>query len=156
MLNKLKNLKSTKFLLLTIVLFCTSAVFAQSAKVTWKFASKKVSEGIYDVTMTATVPTGWHLYSQTTGEGPLATTFTFNKNALVTLNGKVTEKGKLISVKDKIFKNTQKFYGGTVVFTQKVKLKGKLKTNVSGEVEFMICDDKQCLPPTAQKFNVTL
>jgi hypothetical protein len=145
-----------KYLIITLALFCSSYVTAQSAKVTWKFASKKTATGVYEVTMTATVPTGWHLYSQSTGEGPVATAFTFNKNALITLDGKVTEKGKLISVKDKVWNNTQKYYGETVVFTQKVKVKTKLKTNISGEVEYMICDDKQCLPPTVQKFNVSL
>ncbi len=145
-----------KTLFILLLIATANLVNAQGTKVTWKFASKKVSEGVYDVSMTATVPAGFHLYSQTTGEGPVATTFTFNKNALLVVDGKVTEKGKLISVKDKVFNNTQKYYSGTVVFTQRVKLKGKIKTNVTGEVEYMICDDTKCLPPTTQKFSVAL
>lgn len=145
-----------KSIFLSIIILLSASSFAQKAKVSWKFSSKKISEGNYEVYMTAAVPTGWHLYSQFTGEGPVATAFTFNKNALITLNGKVTEKGKMVTINDKIWKNIQKYYGGTVTFTQKVKLKGKIKTNVSGEVEFMICDDKQCLAPTTEKFNISL
>jgi hypothetical protein len=129
---------------------------AQLSKVTWSFTSKKIKEGEYEVNMTAVIAEGWHLYSQTTGKGPVPTTFKFTKNALLKFDGKVKENGKLISVKDKVWDNTQKYYGGTVTFTQKVKLKGKIKTNVSGEVEFMVCDDTQCLPPTTQKFNIAL
>jgi thiol:disulfide interchange protein DsbD len=145
-----------KTILLALTLIVSSSIFAQKAKVTWKFSSKKISEGNYELSLTASVPSGWHLYSQFTGEGPVATAFTFNKNSLITLDGKVKEKGKLISIKDKVWNNTQKYFGGTVVFTQKVKLKGKIKTNVSGEIEYMICDDKQCLPPTTEKFNISL
>jgi thiol:disulfide interchange protein DsbD len=145
-----------KKIFLALVLLSSMNVFAQKAKVDWKFASKKITEGNYEVVITATVPTGWHLYSQFTGEGPVPTTFAFNKNALVTLEGKVKETGKIVSKYEAQFKNTQKYFSGVVTFTQKVKLKGKIKTNISGEVEFMICDDKQCLPPTTQKFNITL
>jgi thiol:disulfide interchange protein DsbD len=145
-----------KTLLLIILVAFTTNINAQKAKVTWKYASKKISEGVYDVTLTASVPSGWHLYSQTTGEGPVATKFTFNKNALLNTEGKVTEKGKLISVNDKVWGNVQKYYSGTVVFTQRVKLKGKIKTSVTGEIEYMICDDKQCLPPTTEKFVIKL
>jgi DsbC/DsbD-like thiol-disulfide interchange protein len=145
-----------KAILLLLVIALTTNLQAQKAKVAWKYASKKVSEGVYDVTLTAAVPAGWHLYSQTTGEGPVATKFTFTKNALLTVEGKVAEKGKLTSVNDKVWGNTQKYYSGTVVFTQRVKLKGKIKTSVTGEIEYMICDDKQCLPPTIEKFVIKL
>jgi hypothetical protein len=142
--------------LITTILVLSLTANAQKGKVDWKFSSKKISEGNYELTMVATVPTGWHLYSQFTGEGPVATAFTFNKNALVTLNGKVKETGKLVTLKDKIFNNTQKYFSGVTTFTQKVKIKTKIKTNVSGEVEYMICDDKTCMPPTTQKFNISL
>jgi hypothetical protein len=150
----MKNMKKMLFIL--AALFITVSVNAQKAKVTWKFSAKKLAEGKYELRMTATVPAGWHLYSQFTGEGPVPTTFKFNNNALVTLDGKVKEKGKLVTIDDAIWKNKQKFFGGTVDFVQIVKLKGKIKTNVSGEVEYMICDDKQCLPPASQKFNIAL
>ena len=70
--------------------------------------------------------------------------------------GKVSEKGKLVSYFDKNFKVDVKYFEGVVDFVQKVKVKGKLKTNLSGEVESMICNDRTCMPPTTEKFNVLL
>jgi thiol:disulfide interchange protein DsbD len=145
-----------KNLLFAVFVLAVSGSFAQKAKVNWKFSSKKIAEGKYELHMTATVPSGWHLYSQFTGEGPVATSFKFNKNALVTLDGKVKEIGKMTTVNDAIWKNKQKFFSGEVDFVQNLKIKSKIKTNISGEVEFMICDDRNCLPPSTQKFNITL
>jgi hypothetical protein len=145
-----------KFLFLVAAVMISSVTMAQKAKVTWKFSSKKVSEGKYELHLTASVPKGWHLYSQFTGEGPVATAFKFNPNALLTFDGKVKEVGKMTTVNDKIWNNKQKYFSSTVDFVQIVKLKGKIKTNVSGEVEYMICDDSSCLPPTTGKFNITL
>jgi thiol:disulfide interchange protein DsbD len=39
---------------------------------------------------------------------------------------------------------------------QLIKLKGSVKTNIAGKVEFMVCDDKQCLPPTTVDFKVAV
>jgi hypothetical protein len=37
-----------------------------------------------------------------------------------------------------------------------VKLKSAVKTSFSGTVEYMACDDKQCLPPAEQAFTIAL
>lgn len=140
----------------SVFIALSSLAFAQPAKVSWSTSSKKIAVGKYEVRFTAKVPMGYHLYSQFTGEGPVATSFRFNKNALIKTEGAVKEKGKLISVDDQIWNNKQKFYFGTVEFVQIVKQKTKAKTNISGSIEYMICDEKKCLPPTSQDFNVAL
>jgi Disulphide bond corrector protein DsbC len=146
-----------KMIFMTVIaLLSVSAVFAQGKKVTWTFKAKKIADKTYELHLTATVPAGYHLYSQFTGEGPIATNFTFTRNALVTLEGKVKEVGKLITVNDKIWNNKQKFFSNKVDFVQTVKLKSNVKTNISGEVESMICDDRSCQPPTKVKFNIAL
>ena len=100
---------------------------------------------------------GWHIYSQLTPDGgPIPTTFRFNNNALITLQGKTNEKGKVITYFDKNFKVNVKYFEGKADFIQIVTVKGKVKTNVSGEVESMICNDRTCMPPTTEKFNIAL
>jgi len=32
--------------------------------VTWSFTSKKISDNVYEIQMTATIESGWHLYSR--------------------------------------------------------------------------------------------
>ena len=111
----------------------------------------------YELHLLATPPVGWHIYSQNTPDGgPLPTIFTFNKNALINIVAKVAEKGKMVTYFDKNFKVNVKYFEGKVDFIQIVTVKGKIKTNVSGEIESMICNDKTCMPSTTEKFNIAL
>ena len=138
-----------------LMIFTAGIVTAQ--KVTWTYTAKKIAESKYELHITAQPPLGWHIYSQTTPDGgPIPTSFTFNKSPLITLSGKVKESGKLVSYYDKNFKVDVKYFDGKVEFTQLVVVKGKIKTNITGEVESMICNDKQCLPPTTEKFAIAL
>jgi Disulphide bond corrector protein DsbC len=107
--------------------------------------------------LTATIAAGWHIYSQTTSEGgPLPTAITFSKNPLLILSGTVKEVGKLQQHHEPLFGVDVKQYSGKVDFVQVVKLKGKVKTLVNGLLEFMVCDDKKCLPPKTVEFSVSL
>ena len=138
------------------IIFCFNVVNAQQ-KIAWTYTIKKLADSQYEVRMTATPPIGWHIYSQfTPGGGPIPTSFSFNKNALIALVGKVVEKGKLTKYYDKNFKVDVVYFEGKADFVQIIKVKGKLKTNLSGEVESMICNDRTCMPPVTQKFNVLL
>jgi thiol:disulfide interchange protein DsbD len=125
--------------------------------VKWAYSAKKISAGKYEVHMTANIEKGWHLYSQTTPEGgPVPTKFTFTKNPLVTMGGPVREVGKLETHFEKLFDVQVKQFSDKVDFVQVVTVKGNVKTNVSGKVEYMVCDDKQCLPPATQQFSISL
>lgn len=147
------------FLSFLLVAF-TSVSFSANAQlkdpVKWTATAKKNGTG-YDVTLVATLPKPWHIYSQHTGEGgPIPTTFSFAKNPLVTFNGAIKEVGQMEEHYDKNFDTKVKSYGNRVEFVQNVKVKGNIKTNVSVTVEYMTCDDTQCLPPTKKTFNVAL
>lgn len=144
-----------RIIFLSILSFLTFGVFAQS--VSWKTSAIKKGTGVYEVNIVATIPNTWHIYSQNlVGDGPVPTKFTFSKNPLVTLTGKTVEKGKLQTVHDKNFDMDVKYYAGTVTFTQLVRVKGKANTNLNGTVDYMICNDHECLPPTKQSFSVKL
>lgn len=138
--------------------FATGAVSAQiKDPVSWKFETTKKADGTVEFKAIATVEKPWHIYSQNTGEGgPVATKFTFKPNPLLTVDGKVKETGKLEKTYDNNFKTNVLYYTNAVTFTQIIKVKGKAKTNISGSVEYMVCDDEQCLPPTTKAFNITI
>ncbi|MGX5818651.1 protein-disulfide reductase DsbD domain-containing protein [Chitinophaga lutea] len=132
---------------------------AQENPVKWEFSSKKVNGQTYQVIAKATIDKGWHLYAQEAGEGPVPTTFKLTKNPLVAVgaaNGKFKEDGKLHKAFDKNFNSELKYYENTVTFVQTVTVKGKAATKVKGSVEYMVCDDHQCLPPTEEEFAVTV
>ncbi len=140
-----------------VMLMFIAVVNAQVTKITWTYSAKKLTGNKYELHMIATPPVGWHIYSQNTPDGgPVPTTFKFNTNALVDRSGKVKETGKLVNYFDKNFKVNVKYFQGKVDFVQIVTIKGKIKTNVSGEIESMICNDRTCMPPTTEKFNIAL
>ena len=146
-----------KFLLPILALFITSSLLAQSDKeVQWTFSAKKIADDKYEIHMTARVSDDWHIYSQNAGEGPFATEFTFTKNPLVVFDGKVQESGKMKKVFEKSFDTEVRYYEDVVNFVQVIKLKGKVKTNIAGKVQFMVCNDSRCLPPAAVDFKINI
>jgi thiol:disulfide interchange protein DsbD len=125
--------------------------------VDWSYSVKKVSADTYTFTATANIEGDWHIYSQTTGKGgPVPTKINFNKNPLVTVVGATKEIGKVKQVYDALFKTNVRFIGETATYTQTVKVRGGVKTNISGSVEYMVCDDRQCLPPSKKTFDLKL
>ena len=150
-------MKKLYFILLS--LFVTILASAQGLNpVSWNFTSKKISDNVYEIQMIATIQQGWHLYSQTQPKDAIAqpTSFVFNKNPLIELDGKVKEIGNLEKFKDKELDISANQYSNKVVFTQKVKLKGKAKTNVTGKLTYQTCDDVKCLPPKTVNLSIAL
>jgi hypothetical protein len=156
-LSGLKNDRMKHLIPLLALLFATS-VFGQSNKqVQWNFSSKKISDNTYEIHMTATVSGDWHLYAQNVGvDGPVPTSFSFNKNPLLVLDNKIKEVGTLVKKKEEVWGGVVNYYLNKVNFIQVVKLKGNIKTNVAGKVEFMVCNESQCLPPSTVDFKVNV
>jgi thiol:disulfide interchange protein DsbD len=136
----------------------TAALNAQSAKqVQWSYAAQKIADKTYEVHMTATINGNYHLYAQNAGvEGPLPTTFTFVKNPLAVTDGKLKEVGKLVKKYESAWPGTVNYYEKTVDFVQVVKLRGNIKTTLAGVVEFIVCNESQCLPPSKVDIKVNI
>ena len=72
------------------------------------------------------------------------------------LDGKIRELGKIEKFHDARLKVSANQYSTMVDFVQLVKLKAKVKTNITGSVEYQTCDDKKCLPPKTVNFSVAI
>ncbi|HEY0752237.1 MAG TPA: protein-disulfide reductase DsbD domain-containing protein, partial [Chitinophagaceae bacterium] len=146
-----------KLLFVTLALAFLNTISAQNP-VSWAFTSKKISDKVYELHLTATIQPGWHLYSQKQPEDAIAqpTSFTFNNNPLLNFDGTVKELGKMQKYTDKLLDVSAYQYSNKVNFVQVVKLKGKVKTAVTGKLEFQTCDDKKCLPPKTVPFTIAL
>ena len=107
--------------------------------------------------MIATLQEGWHLYSQTQPEDAIAipTSFAFNTNPLLTLDGKIKEIGKVEKFKDPKLGSANQ-YSLTVDFVQVIKLKVKAKTNITGNLEYQTCNNEKCLPPKKINFSIAI
>ena len=141
-----------------LVLFLVFAVYNVQAQilepVKWSFSSKKVSDKEANLIITAKINTGWHVYSQFIEEGgPIPTSFKFTPSGDYRLSGKVAEFPKAVSAFDKNFDMQIAWHEKEVIFTQKIIL-NKPKTTVSGVLEFMVCNDEKCLPPTEVEFTI--
>jgi hypothetical protein len=136
-------------LLATFILFCINPVgTAQTPQpVKWSCSVEPGKGDQVTLVMTATIADGWHLYSQDLPEGgPIKTEFIFESSADFDLIGAV-EEGKATDYYDPNFEMQLKYFSHKAVFRQKIVLKNKKTLAISGTVEFMVCDDKRCLPP---------
>lgn len=143
-------------LILSLLFFTSLGAFAQlDEPVSWSYVAKKTSATEATVFIKASIEENWHLYSQTVKPGgPNKTIFTFAKSKNYTLVGGTTEP-KPISKFEKVFNMNVPYFTDEVVFQQKIKL-NKGATTVKGKVEFMVCDDKKCLPPNEIAFSVPI
>lgn len=144
-----KNLNMKKHLILLFALIAFTVGNSQILEpVKWKTSIEKFSDTEYNLVSKATIESGWHLYSQNVPEdGPIPTTFTFDDaNGAFKFIGNTGElEGK--TVDDPVFQMRIKFFEKSAIFVQRVELVGDV-TSVKGTVEFMVCDDTRCLPPT--------
>lgn len=125
--------------------------------VKWSQSIKKLSGGKYEIQLQAVLEKGWHIYSQSTPEGgPIPTAVVFTKNPLITLSGPVRELGKMETHFEKLFDVNVKQFSNEVRFVQTLAVKGSVKTNVNATVEYMLCNDKECLPPSKKTFTFQL
>jgi hypothetical protein len=149
-------MKQLAITLAAFFLFATLHAQVQDP-VKWNYSAVKKSDKEYVVTISATLSSDWHIYSMNTPDGgPVATLFTFKKNPLINFTGKVTENGNLKTVHDDIFGVDVKYYGGSVTYVQQIVLKSPVKTNLTGSVKYMVCNEKMCLPPKTVPFNIQI
>ena len=147
-----------KVILLCLLAFSFSYhLYAQVVDpVKWETKTEKISDTEYDLISTATIDAGWHLYSQVVPEGgPIATNFSYQTNEDFKLIGKTSEEDGH-TVDDPVFEMKIKFFENKAEFRQRIKIVNKELSIVEGEVEFMVCDDEKCLPPTYIDLKFTL
>lgn len=126
--------------------------------VRWTFSEKSIGRNAYEVRLTATIEQGWHIYAQVQPEDAIAvpTSIHFQENPLVQLEGKVIEEGNLEYHNDPSLGIGQNEYLGKVEFVQIIKVKGNIKTDIQGTIQFQVCTEHECLPPAVTHFDIPL
>ncbi|MEY5068751.1 MAG: hypothetical protein RLZ47_613 [Bacteroidota bacterium] len=144
-----------KKLLAFVLLLQSLTLFAQIEEpVKWSFSAQKLSDTEVNLLIKAKIDKGWHVYSQFIEDGgPIPTSFKFSPSADYELIGKVSESPKAVNAFDPNFGMQIAWHQDAVTFTQKIKLKNP-KTTIKGVLEFMVCNDKKCLPPTEVEFTI--
>ncbi len=139
-----------KRILLYLLLLVTSMVQAQIYEpVQWSVTTAALTDSTAEVSLTATIEAGWHLYAtELPAGGPRPTTFTFTGAEALT---PIVANHAAITTYDENFMMNLAYYEKQVTFTQEVLVQGK----ASIEVNYMVCDDTNCLPPATWSADIT-
>lgn len=141
-------------LLFVLVVFAGYAEAQLVSPVKWSYAAKKLSSSEAEVYLKATIDKGWHIYSTKQKEGgPIKTSISFGRNAGYSLFGTLNEP-KAASKYEKTFGMQVLYFESSALFRQKIRLRGTGVVVVKGKVEFMVCNDHECLPPSEVEFSI--
>lgn len=148
--------KSIKLTLLLLLL--AGSINAQIKNpVKWKIEYKENGNNVYDIIFNATIEEGWHLYDLGPyNDGPNPTQFYFDESKSYKRVGNVK---MLIQPKvefDEMFQMKIGYFLNRAQFAQSIQVLSKDSVTVKGYVEWMVCDNGSCLPPTEYEFAVKL
>ncbi len=124
--------------------------------ISWKSAVQKTGDSTFKVTVSATIKSGWHIYTATPGGdgSQIPTKVSFSKNPNVRLTGKVAVDGKARTEEVKELGFSINYYENKVSFSQ--ELVASANTTLKGSVEYQVCNDEKCLPTPLEKFQVNI
>lgn len=147
-----KNILLAIFFL--FILFHSTVLAQIFNPVKWSTEVKRISETEAELIIHAKIDHKWHLYSTKATEGddpgPVPTEFTFEKSKDFELVGKITE-GKPIKEHDPNFDMIVAYFAKSATFKQKIKVFNNSNFKIKGNVNYMVCDDQRCLPPTDEE-----
>lgn len=128
---------------------------AQQDPVSWEFIVEKGDQpNAFTFLLKAKPEPGWFIYSQhlDPDAGPIPTSVHFNPSDNLIIEGHVQESGNKKEGYDELFGTQIAKFSGLTVFSQSIRLNGD-KGMLSGYVEYMTCNDEQCLPPRQVSFS---
>lgn len=122
--------------------------------VTWNHTVKDKGNNVYEISLNAKLEQGWHIYSVTQGEGGIGipTSLTWTPGSHYELQGRLTERGKLLNVYSELIDANEKYYASNASFVQDIKVKANGTVEV--EIMYQVCDDEKCLPPDYKEFSI--
>lgn len=138
--------------LLTLVACLGQAQILTPVK--WKIKLDDSESVEKTLTFTATIDNGWHLYDMNLPEGgPVSTSFAFETVKGAKLIGEPIASKEATTVFDEQFNMNLRWFAKNVTFTQKIEVTDPKGLKLEGYVEFMACNDENCLPPEKEEFS---
>ncbi|MCR5464484.1 MAG: thioredoxin family protein [Bacteroidales bacterium] len=135
--------------ILAATLLWSVAAFSQApdATATWKVTSSDLGSGLYELTFTASIESGWHIYTTDNKYNP--TELELDSPAGYSPVGVLTQ-----VTEPSTFQGDQVFFD-RAVFTQRIQLEGNEAT-VKGELTWSGCNDQFCAAPEHFEFSIPL
>ena len=131
-----------------LLIFSLISVFAQAQildPVAWTYESNKIGDDEFELNFIASIEDDWAIYSHYLEDGgPLPTNFAFTTNSDYELVGQLIEHDiNKVTKYDSVFDMVVTKFYKEARFTQRIKLVSK-SSAISGNLEYMTCDDTQC------------
>ena len=149
----MKNILVSIFTLLSVI---TSAQILDP--VSWSFTEQQLSDNEIELQFNASIEDHWHLYSQHLPKGVDAypTEFIFiTKEGYQLVDGMIEPAP--IRESDPNFDNIiLPYFEGEVSFSQKIKILTSNPFTIKGEINFMSCDESQCVFPMPVPFSFNI
>lgn len=143
-----------KFVTLLMLTFLALAVQAQIlTPVKWNIKLEDSDSAEKTLVFSAKLDAGWHLYDMNLPEGgPISTSFSFENLKGVKAIGTPIASKEATTVFDEQFQMELRWFAGEVSFRQKIEVTDPKHLQVNGYVEYMACNDENCLPPEQEEF----
>jgi len=142
------------FLVTFLAAGMVSAQILEPAK--WSFSHEKVADNQYELRFTANIDKGWNIYgTDIPAGGPIPTSIEIKDGTGFRKVGGLRYP-KPVEKFDPFFNMQLSMFSGSVTFRQTVEIIAASPVTITGEVGFMSCDDKSCLPPDYVDFAFSL
>ncbi|MBO7606763.1 MAG: thioredoxin family protein [Paludibacteraceae bacterium] len=145
-----------KAILFILALLTTSILNAQIQKpVKWDISCSGIDKNnTITISFKANIDDGWHIYGMDMPkDGPIPTSFNYTLKRGATPTGSTTADKKTKCGMDNLFGMELCEYSGEVTFQQKMKVSKENGYKITGYVEYMACDNTNCLSPTKEEFS---
>ncbi|MDE7470045.1 MAG: hypothetical protein K2M57_01200, partial [Paramuribaculum sp.] len=152
-----------RLLCVLLVMVAAAGMSIQSAAqivtpITWTTSIKVDKNGDGELTYSAAIESGWHMYALELPEGgPNPTSVTYDILDGVELVGNLEPSATPVEQVDMVFHLKLGWWEAPgVTLTQKFRLKNKAEGyKIEGNIRFQGCNDESCIPPTTEPFEFT-
>ena len=144
--------KVLSFMMLLMIAWAAEAQILTPVK--WEIKLEDSDSSVKTLLFSAKLDNGWHLYDMNLPEGgPISTSFNYETLKGAKTVGSPVPSKKATTVYDEQFEMNLSWYAHEVSFTQKLEITNPKAFKVEGYVEFMACNDENCLPPDKESFS---
>jgi thiol:disulfide interchange protein DsbD len=143
-------------ILLPLLALALGVTTLHAQEVGWTGSVEPLGGAEYELRFEAAIPSGFHMYDMGPYEGgPNPTVITLSPEAGVELVGSVEQRTKPHRYFDQMFGMEIGTFSGKALFTQRVRLTAA-QAKVRAAIEWMICDDKSCMPPSDTELTLVV
>ncbi len=125
--------------------------------VKWSFSFKRIDAKHVEIIADATIDDDWHLYSTDIPDGgPVPTSLNIDASDNYKTIGDIIQSPEPVGFYDETFGMELGYFSKNARLTQLIEINTDEEFSIKGYVEFMVCDDHRCLPPSQSDFEIKI